>query len=77
MLLWLILDPVVDGNVYGNCIPFPNHDYDCKLSGSTGSISGRRKFRCLTDRLGPHKRDLNETAPAMGPLLGELLWVMG
>lgn len=63
----------MDGNVYGNCIVFPNADYDCNFQDSSGSISGRRKFRCLTDRLGPQKRDLNETALPMGQPLGEMV----
>ncbi|KAL2024989.1 hypothetical protein VTK56DRAFT_3688 [Thermocarpiscus australiensis] len=32
----------LDGNVYGNCILFPGHTYDCD------SERGDRKFRCLT-----------------------------
>ncbi|KAK2033142.1 hypothetical protein LX32DRAFT_690331 [Colletotrichum zoysiae] len=36
----------IDGNAYGNCIVFPNGDYNCPLAGLR--IEGRRKFRCLT-----------------------------
>jgi hypothetical protein len=71
MSIWLTLDSVVDGNVYGNCIVFPDADYDCGFDGSS-SISGRRKFRCLTNRLGPTKRDLNGTAPISGQILATL-----
>ncbi|KAK1988140.1 hypothetical protein LZ30DRAFT_777005 [Colletotrichum cereale] len=36
----------LDGNAYGNCIVFPNGDYNCPLAGL--KVEGRRKFRCLT-----------------------------
>ncbi|OAG13147.1 uncharacterized protein CC84DRAFT_1079851, partial [Paraphaeosphaeria sporulosa] len=36
----------LDGNVYGNCIPFPNHDIQC--SRGLWSVGGKRMFRCLT-----------------------------
>jgi hypothetical protein len=35
----------LDGKVYGECIMFPGHSYVCP---SLGTLSGRRKFRCLT-----------------------------
>lgn len=34
-----------DGKVYGECIMFPDDSYNCV---SAGTLSGRRKFRCLT-----------------------------
>ncbi len=37
----------VDGNTYGNCIVFPNGDYNCNSDGSIYRF-GYRKFRCLT-----------------------------
>ncbi|KAM7219899.1 hypothetical protein V8F06_004754 [Rhypophila decipiens] len=43
----------LDGKTYGRCIPFPNHDYNCPFSGGSSKIEGRRKFRCLTNVLGP------------------------
>ncbi|GAB1313576.1 Small secreted protein [Madurella fahalii] len=38
----------LDGNTYGNCIVFPNGDYNCPVAGQIFRIEGRRKFRCLT-----------------------------
>lgn len=35
----------LDGNVYGECIMLPGHSYRCP---DAGVLSGRRKFRCLT-----------------------------
>ncbi|KAM7187848.1 hypothetical protein V8F20_010807 [Naviculisporaceae sp. PSN 640] len=43
----------LDGKTYGNCIVFPNADYDCDFTESTGKLEGRRKFRCLTALVGP------------------------
>lgn len=40
---------LVDGNTYGNCIVFPNGDYDCNsIFGGKEQHHGYRKFRCLT-----------------------------
>lgn len=36
----------MDGKSYGNCVVFPNGDYNCNVI--TLAIQGRRKFRCLT-----------------------------
>ncbi|KAK0666416.1 hypothetical protein QBC41DRAFT_230614 [Cercophora samala] len=38
----------LDGNVYGNCFPFPGFEYDCS-DFLTGGFTGTRKFRCLTE----------------------------
>ncbi|KXJ86406.1 hypothetical protein Micbo1qcDRAFT_209099 [Microdochium bolleyi] len=37
-----------DGNAYGNCIVFPQGDFECKLATGWNHIATRRKFRCLT-----------------------------
>jgi hypothetical protein len=36
----------LDGNVYGHCLPFPNHDLQC--SAGLYTSGGKRMFRCLT-----------------------------
>ncbi len=36
----------LDGRVYGNCDPFPGHDFACH--GEFTSISATRKFRCYS-----------------------------
>ncbi|PQE28855.1 hypothetical protein CJF30_00003885 [Rutstroemia sp. NJR-2017a BBW] len=38
----------LDGNTYGNCIVFPNGDYDCDTNNGAQTLRGYRKFRCLT-----------------------------
>ncbi|KAK6593216.1 hypothetical protein H4I96_11151 [Botrytis cinerea] len=38
----------LDGNTYGNCIAFPNGDYDCDTNNGAQTLHGYRKFRCLT-----------------------------
>jgi len=38
----------LDGNVYGNCFPFPGFSYDCD-NFATGGFTGTRKFRCITE----------------------------
>ncbi|KKY34897.1 hypothetical protein UCDDA912_g05133 [Diaporthe ampelina] len=39
----------LDGNTYGNCIVFPDGDYDCNsIFGGKEQHHGYRKFRCLT-----------------------------
>lgn len=39
----------VDGNTYGNCIVFPDGDYNCNsIFGGKEQHHGYRKFRCLT-----------------------------
>ncbi|KAK4210282.1 hypothetical protein QBC37DRAFT_322456 [Rhypophila decipiens] len=42
----------LDGKTYGNCIPFPNGDFNCPFSGGSSTLEGRRKFRCLTSQIG-------------------------
>ncbi|KAL5390593.1 hypothetical protein DPSP01_001668 [Paraphaeosphaeria sporulosa] len=41
----------LDGNTYGNCIPFPGDDFQCNYPLPLGvqTLSGARYFRCLTD----------------------------
>ncbi|KAJ4301746.1 hypothetical protein N0V90_003839 [Kalmusia sp. IMI 367209] len=41
----------LDGNTYGNCIPFPGDDFQCNFPLPLGvaTKSGVRMFRCLTD----------------------------
>lgn len=40
---------LVDGNTYGNCIVFPDGDYNCNsIFGGKEQHHGYRKFRCLT-----------------------------
>ena len=36
----------LDGNVYGNCDPFPDDDFYCNFG--IGAIWGRRLFRCYS-----------------------------
>ena len=36
----------LDGNVYGNCFPFPDNDFQC--SAGLYSTGGKRMFRCVT-----------------------------
>ncbi|KAK4646082.1 hypothetical protein QC761_207195 [Podospora bellae-mahoneyi] len=38
----------LDGNVYGNCFPFPGFEYECG-DPFLGGFTGTRKFRCLTE----------------------------
>ncbi|KAG6358206.1 hypothetical protein INS49_014090 [Diaporthe citri] len=39
----------LDGNTYGNCIVFPDGDYDCNsIFNGKEQHHGYRKFRCLT-----------------------------
>jgi hypothetical protein len=48
ILLVLIMNLLVDGNIYGNCIAFPNGDYNCDTNSGELNLHGYRKFRCLT-----------------------------
>ncbi|KAF2838799.1 hypothetical protein M501DRAFT_992747 [Patellaria atrata CBS 101060] len=56
----------LDGNAYGNCIVFPNGDYNCPVAGQVFRIEGRRKFRCLTRFTAPQLNSNARVANARG-----------
>ncbi|GKT86033.1 hypothetical protein Ct61P_03883 [Colletotrichum tofieldiae] len=52
----------LNGRTYGNCIPFPNGDYNC-VDFLGVRWQGRRKFRCLTQYTA---NDLYKDNPPIG-----------
>ncbi|KAJ4352466.1 uncharacterized protein N0V89_007814 [Didymosphaeria variabile] len=51
----------LDGNTYGNCVPFPGDDYQCNYPLPLGDrvLSGARFFRCTTDLTAQQINEVN------------------